>query len=60
MLNGRPILAGDSDINQLKMIFELVGTPNDSNMPGFRNLPGAQGLQEFGTRLPTLNQRFRA
>lgn len=59
MLNGRPILAGDSDLNQLKMIFDLVGTPNDQTMPGFRDLPGAQGLQEWGQRAPTLNQRFR-
>jgi serine/threonine-protein kinase BUR1 len=44
MLMGRPILAGDSDANQLKLIFELVGTPNEKNMPGWKSLPGAQGL----------------
>ena len=58
MLVGKPILAGDSDPNQLKIIFELVGTPTDITMPGWRNLPGAAGLK-FPPHPPTLTQRFR-
>jgi serine/threonine-protein kinase BUR1 len=58
MLIGKPILSGDSDANQLKIIFDLVGTPTEDNMPGWRLLPGAEGLN-FTPQLPTLGQRFR-
>ena len=34
MLIGKPILAGESDSNQLKIIFDLVGTPTEDTMPG--------------------------
>ena len=55
---GRPILAGESDTRQLEMIFDLVGTPTDDNMPGWRKLPGAEGLR-FEPRPSRLNQKFR-
>ncbi len=57
-MTGKPILAGDSDANQLKIIFELVGTPTDESMPGWRSLPGAEGLK-FPPHPPTIAQRFR-
>jgi serine/threonine-protein kinase BUR1 len=59
MLVGKPILAGDSDPNQLKIIFDLVGTPTEETMPGWKLLPGAEGMS-FPTRPSTLWQRFRA
>jgi serine/threonine-protein kinase BUR1 len=58
MLIGKPILAGESDQNQLKIIFDLVGTPTDDTMPGWKLLPGAEGLN-IQPRPPTLSQRFR-
>ncbi|KAG9232988.1 Serine/threonine-protein kinase bur-1 [Amylocarpus encephaloides] len=58
MLVGKPILAGDSDSNQLKIIFDLMGTPNDSNMPGWRSLPNSEAFN-FPPRTGTLHQRFR-
>jgi serine/threonine-protein kinase BUR1 len=33
MFKGKPILAGNSDLNQAELIFNLVGTPNEENMP---------------------------
>jgi len=59
MLVGKPILAGDSDPNQLKIIFDLVGTPTDITMPGWRTLPGADGMN-FPPKPSTLAQRFRS
>ncbi|KAM3071982.1 serine/threonine protein kinase, CMGC, CDC2/CDK subfamily [Clarireedia jacksonii] len=59
MFLGRPILQGESEEHQLKLIFELVGTPNEDNMPGWRNLPKAQGLSFNPPRSSTLAQRFR-
>jgi serine/threonine-protein kinase BUR1 len=58
MLTGRPILAGDSDQNQLRIIFDLVGTPTDETMPGWRQLPGAEGVNP-PPHPPTLSTRFR-
>ncbi|EHL01695.1 putative Serine/threonine-protein kinase BUR1 [Glarea lozoyensis 74030] len=58
MLVGKPILAGDSDQNQLKIIFDLVGSPTEDTMPRWRSLPNAEGLN-VPPRAPTLFQRFR-
>ena len=57
MLVGKPILSGDSDPNQLKIIFDLMGTPTEENMPEFRSLPGAEGLS-IQPHPPTLAKRF--
>ncbi|CZT06117.1 hypothetical protein WAI453_005194 [Rhynchosporium graminicola] len=58
MLVGKPILSGDSDPNQLKIIFDLMGTPTEENMPDFRSLPGAEGLS-IPPHPSTLAQRFK-
>ncbi|KAI9746526.1 MAG: serine/threonine protein kinase, CMGC, CDC2/CDK sub [Claussenomyces sp. TS43310] len=58
MLIGRPILAGDSDPKQLDIIFDLMGSPTEENMPGWRSLPGAEGLTPR-PRPSTISQRFR-
>lgn len=58
MLTGRPIMTGDSDMRQLHMIFDLVGTPTEETMPGWRKLPGAAELT-LQSKPPTLSQRFR-
>lgn len=58
MLTGKPILAGESDNHQLDIIFDLVGTPTEQTMPGWKQLPGAEGLIPR-PRPPSLPQRFR-
>lgn len=58
MLVGKPILAGESDQKQLQMIFDLVGSPTEDNMPGWRQLPGAEGLH-VPFKPANLPQRFR-
>ncbi|KAI7875609.1 Pkinase-domain-containing protein, partial [Lichtheimia hyalospora FSU 10163] len=45
LLKLRPILQGIDDIDQLKRIFQLCGSPNESNMPGWQNLPDAPKFQ---------------
>ena len=55
----KPILAGNSDLNQIQMIFDLVGTPTAESMPGWRSLPGCEGVKEFNPRPSTLVRRFR-
>lgn len=59
MFKGRPILAGNSDLNQAQQIFELVGSPNDENMPGWSELPGCDGIKEFEFRRGNLPTVFR-
>lgn len=59
MFKGRPILAGSSDLNQAQMIFDLVGSPNEENMPGWSSLPGCEGVSSFQNRPSTLTQVFR-
>lgn len=59
MFKGRPILAGNSDLNQTQMIFDLVGSPTEENMPGWSSLPGCEGVQSLKARPPTLAQVFR-
>lgn len=51
-------MAGESDAHQLEIIFELVGPPTDMSMPGWKQLPGAEGLTPK-SRPATLSSRFR-
>ncbi|KAJ2900183.1 uncharacterized protein MKZ38_002542 [Zalerion maritima] len=57
MLIGKPILAGDTDAHQLEIIFDLVGTPTEDTMPGWRQLPGGENLTPK-PRHATLASRF--
>ena len=59
MFTGRPILAGSTDLNQAQLIFELVGSPTEDNMPGWSALPGCDGVKSFQARPSTIAQRFR-
>ncbi|MCJ1337449.1 serine/threonine protein kinase, CMGC, CDC2/CDK sub [Bachmanniomyces sp. S44760] len=59
MFKGRPILAGNTDLNQAQMIFDLVGAPTEETMPGWSSLPGCEGITSFAPRVSTLSQVFR-
>jgi serine/threonine-protein kinase BUR1 len=59
MFKRKPILTGSSDLNQLQIIFDLVGSPTDDNMPGWSRLPGCDGVKEFAPRTGNLPQAFR-
>jgi serine/threonine-protein kinase BUR1 len=59
MFEGKPILTGSSDLNQAHLIFDLVGSPTDVNMPGWHELPGCEGVIDFSPRASTLERRFK-
>jgi serine/threonine-protein kinase BUR1 len=59
MFKRKPILAGQSDIHQAQIIFELVGSPTDRNMPGWSELPGAEAIRAFPPSNGGLAARFR-
>ncbi|KJZ75591.1 Serine kinase BUR1 [Hirsutella minnesotensis 3608] len=58
MLVGKPILAGESDGHQLELIWDLMGSPNDDVMPGWKQLPGGDHLTPR-PRPGNLQNRFR-
>lgn len=59
MFRGKPILAGNSDLNQAQLIFNLVGTPTEENMPGWSSLPGCEGVKSFGFKPGNLHEVFK-
>ncbi|KAF7592590.1 serine/threonine protein kinase, CMGC, CDC2/CDK sub [Aspergillus hancockii] len=59
MFKGKPILAGTSDLNQAQLIFNLVGTPTEENMPGWSSLPGCEGVKSFGSKPGNLSEVFK-
>ena len=59
MFKGRPILAGNSDPHQAQLIFELVGSPTEENMPGWSTLPGIEDASVFAPKPPSIGRVFR-
>ena len=43
LLAHKPLLPGKSEINQLDLIIDLLGTPNDQIWPGLSSLPSLKG-----------------
>ena len=52
LLDHKPLLPGKSEINQLELIIDLLGTPNDQIWPGFSDLPT---VQEFTLKTQPYN-----
>lgn len=59
MFEGRPILEGKTDINQAEIIFELIGSPTEDNMPGWSELPGCEGVRQWAPQKGNVSARFR-
>ena len=59
MFKGKPILMGNSDLDQAHRVFALVGSPNEENMPGWTQLPGCDGVTTFDPTPSALHQVFR-
>ncbi|KAI8140552.1 kinase-like domain-containing protein [Fennellomyces sp. T-0311] len=50
LIKGRPILQGADDIDQLRRIFYLCGSPTEESMPGYRSLPDADKFKFESTQ----------
>ncbi|SPC64722.1 related to cyclin dependent kinase C [Ustilago sp. UG-2017b] len=48
MIMGKPLFKGTSEINQLQLIAELCGSPNEYSFPGWRSLPGVKDADPTG------------
>ncbi|KAF3935533.1 hypothetical protein ABW19_dt0201775 [Dactylella cylindrospora] len=58
MKKGKPILPGSSDNNQIELIFQLCGSPNERTMPGWERLPDSRLVRSFGNYPRTLEAQF--
>eukprot|EP00816_Leptocylindrus_hargravesii_P002479 CAMPEP_0196805396 /NCGR_PEP_ID=MMETSP1362-20130617/5158_1 /TAXON_ID=163516 /ORGANISM="Leptocylindrus danicus, Strain CCMP1856" /LENGTH=661 /DNA_ID=CAMNT_0042178287 /DNA_START=119 /DNA_END=2101 /DNA_ORIENTATION=+ len=62
LILGRPILPGKSEMEQLKLIFELIGSPETNQWEGYQSLPFVQsGKADITKYLPlkgNLRERF--
>ena len=54
MITGRPLFPGDSEIDELYKIFQVLGTPTESVWPGVTSLP------DFSARFPGWRSRSLA
>ncbi|KYR00282.1 putative protein serine/threonine kinase [Tieghemostelium lacteum] len=58
LLLGRPMLAGNSELDQLDRIYKLLGTPNDKIWPGYTKLPFTSKLNFPNQPYNCLNEKF--
>nr|GAT55843.1 CMGC/CDK/CDK9 protein kinase [Mycena chlorophos] len=58
MFTRRPILPGNSDMDQLEKIFMLCGSPNQHNWPNFDVLPGCDGVKTYGQHTRKIKSTF--
>ncbi|GAB7362412.1 hypothetical protein MBLNU230_g2735t1 [Neophaeotheca triangularis] len=58
MFERKPILEGRTDVDQCVRIFELLGSPNENNMPGWSELPGCEGHRDWARKSGNIDNRF--
>lgn len=63
LLAHKPLMPGTSEISQIDMIVDLLGTPSESIWPGFKDLPACQNFtlrqqpyNNLKTKFPWLSQ----
>lgn len=60
MFTRRPILPGNSDLDQVEKIWQLCGTPNQHTWPNFDALPGCEGVKRFNTHSRKVKQTYES
>jgi serine/threonine-protein kinase BUR1 len=58
MFKRKPILTGSSDGHQTQLIFELLGGPNEENMPGWERLPAAETVKPMERATGNIDKTF--
>ena len=53
-----PLFPGKTDNNQLHLIYNLLGTPNEKIWPGYSSLPVVKKIQEIKSKPNYLKQKF--
>ena len=54
----KPLLPGKSEIEQLDLIFKLLGSPSEEKWPGYQQLPNAQGVKWKSNPKNKLRDKF--
>ncbi|KAF8067735.1 kinase-like domain-containing protein [Lyophyllum atratum] len=60
MFSRRPILPGNSDLDQLEKIWQLCGSPNQHSWPHYDALPGCEGVKRFQTHSRRIRQTYES
>ncbi|GAA5936569.1 uncharacterized protein JCM15063_001924 [Sporobolomyces koalae] len=60
MFERRPVFPGNSDLHQAQLIFRACGGPTDESMPGWRSLPGVEGIDKAQQQWEQGPRRIRA
>jgi len=58
LLGHKPLLPGRSEIHQLELVIELLGTPNDQIWPGYSSLPALENFTLKQQPYNNLKTRF--
>ncbi len=58
LLSNKPLLPGKSEIDQLGLIVNLLGTPNESIWTGFSSLPAIQKIQLKSQPYNNIKQKY--
>ncbi|KAJ3272749.1 hypothetical protein HDV01_005277 [Terramyces sp. JEL0728] len=58
LIDNTPLLPGKGEIDQLSKIFQLLGSPNETNWPGYYDLPNAKTVNFANQPNNNLNSRF--
>ncbi|XP_065891024.1 cyclin-dependent kinase 10-like [Dysidea avara] len=58
LLNHKPLMPGKSESNQIELIVNLLGTPNDRIWPGFSKLPVAKDITLQNQPYNNLKHKF--
>ncbi|KII91253.1 hypothetical protein PLICRDRAFT_105189 [Plicaturopsis crispa FD-325 SS-3] len=56
----KPILPGQSDLDQLEKIWQLCGTPNQHSWPNYDALPGCEGVKRFNSHPRRIKQVYES
>ncbi len=57
-LRNQVLIRGDSEMDQVRKIFKLLGTPDETSWPNWRKLSGARNVQFQMQKTHVLNQKF--
>jgi cell division cycle 2-like protein len=58
LLKKDAILKGQGELDQIDLIFKLLGVPTDASWPGYKNLPSSNMFRWRKTEEPTIRKTF--
>lgn len=58
LMKKEAIMQGRGELDQIDLIFKLLGVPNESNWPSFRSLPNSRTFRWKNKQAPQLSKKF--